>query len=70
MNETEFQLPTTWPNPHDAEAAERLVERFAGIGRAEAKLVARPGVAAMLRTRGATPGSDDAPAVEASGAGT
>jgi len=52
MNETEFHLPTTWPAPYDVAAADRLMERFASLGRAEARLAARPAVAALLRALG------------------
>ena len=52
MTDTKFRLPATWPGPHDAGAAERLVERFAELGRAEARLAARPAVAALLRALG------------------
>jgi [glutamine synthetase] adenylyltransferase / [glutamine synthetase]-adenylyl-L-tyrosine phosphorylase len=52
MNETEFHLPTTWPAPHDKAAAERLMERFASLGRAEERLAARPAIAALLRALG------------------
>src|SRR5580658_5594340 len=48
MNPTPFRLPTSWPRPHDAGAAQRLIERFAELGRAEARLAARPAVAALL----------------------
>ena len=41
-----------WPAPFDSEAAARLLERFAAVGRAEARLAARPEVAAMLRCLG------------------
>ncbi len=41
-----------WPAPFDAGAADRLVERFATIGRVEARLAARPDIAAMLRCLG------------------
>ena len=52
MTDTQFRLPTTWPCPFDAGAADRLAERFAEIGRAEARLAARPPVAALLRSLG------------------
>ncbi|HEY7580676.1 MAG TPA: bifunctional [glutamine synthetase] adenylyltransferase/[glutamine synthetase]-adenylyl-L-tyrosine phosphorylase, partial [Acetobacteraceae bacterium] len=52
MNDTEFQLPGVWPEPYDVGAAERLMERFAGLGRAEARLAARKPVAALLRAVG------------------
>jgi glutamate-ammonia-ligase adenylyltransferase len=38
-----------WPTPFDEGAAGRLVERFAELGRAEARLTARADIAAMLR---------------------
>ena len=41
-----------WPAAHDAAAAARLVERFAALGRAEAKLAARPDVASVLAAVG------------------
>ncbi len=47
-----FRLPTAWPRPHDAGAAQRLIERFAELGRPEARLVARPAVAALLAALG------------------
>ncbi len=47
-----MDLPVSWPTPADPEAAERLIERFAGLGAAEARLLRRPGVAAMLRALG------------------
>jgi glutamate-ammonia-ligase adenylyltransferase len=52
MNETAFHLPEAWPNPHDTGAAERLLERFVSVGRAEARLAARPAVASLLRALG------------------
>jgi glutamate-ammonia-ligase adenylyltransferase len=52
MTSAAFRLPPHWPRPYDATAAERLVERFAELGRAEARLVARPAVAAMLGALG------------------
>ncbi len=52
MTDTTFRLPARWPSPHDTGAAQRLAERFAGIGRAEARLVARPEVAALLDALG------------------
>jgi glutamate-ammonia-ligase adenylyltransferase len=52
MTERPFRLPVNWPSPHDAGAAERLTERFAELGRAEARLAARPPVAALLRSLG------------------
>ena len=41
-----------WPTPFDDAAAARLLERFAALGRAEARLAARADVAAMLRCLG------------------
>jgi glutamate-ammonia-ligase adenylyltransferase len=41
-----------WPSPFDADAASRLAERFAALGRTESRLAARPDVAAMLRCLG------------------
>jgi glutamate-ammonia-ligase adenylyltransferase len=52
MTEAPFRLPTAWPRPHDTGAAQRLIERFSEIGRAEARLAARPAVAAMLGALG------------------
>ena len=45
-------LTAAWPAPADPEAAERLLERFAGLGATEAKLVRQPALAAMLRALG------------------
>ncbi len=52
MTRAPFRLPTSWPQPHDTGAAERLIERFAALGRAEARLAARPPVIALLRSLG------------------
>ena len=52
MDDVPFRLPAIWPAPHDDGAAERLIERFAELGRTEARLAARPAVAAMLRALG------------------
>ncbi|HLJ06339.1 MAG TPA: bifunctional [glutamine synthetase] adenylyltransferase/[glutamine synthetase]-adenylyl-L-tyrosine phosphorylase [Acetobacteraceae bacterium] len=52
MTRASFRLPQHWPDPYDAGAAERLTERFAELGRAEARLVERPAVVAMLRSLG------------------
>ena len=52
MTDTKFHLPTNWPDPYDAGAGERLVERFSELGRTEAKLATRPAVAALLRSLG------------------
>ena len=49
-------MPTTskpeWPAAFDPAAAARLLERFTALGRTEARLAARPEVAAMLRCLG------------------
>jgi glutamate-ammonia-ligase adenylyltransferase len=52
MTRASFRLPPHWPDPYDTGAAERLIERFSELGRAEARLVERPAVAAMLRSLG------------------
>ena len=52
MTDARFRLPTAWPRPHDIGAAERRIERFAEIGRPEARLATRPAVEAMLRSLG------------------
>ncbi|MEJ0018946.1 MAG: hypothetical protein WDN25_20770 [Acetobacteraceae bacterium] len=52
MPDTAFQLPTSWPAPHDPDAADRLLERVTELGRTEARLAARPAVTAMLRALG------------------
>ena len=52
MTDTKFRLAATWPRFHDAGAAERLVERFSELGRAEARLATRPVVATLLRALG------------------
>jgi glutamate-ammonia-ligase adenylyltransferase len=52
MTRASFRLPSHWPDPFDAGAAERLTERFAELGRTEARLAAQPAVAAMLRSLG------------------
>ena len=39
----------SWPEPFDEGASARLLERFAALGRAEARLAATPDGAAMLR---------------------
>lgn len=49
---TLFRLPETWPAPYDKRAGEALAERFAEIGRAEARSAARPAMAALLRCLG------------------
>jgi len=45
-------LPAAWPGPHDPAAADRLSERFAELGRTEARLTASPSVGALLRSLG------------------
>ncbi|HTB44893.1 MAG TPA: glutamine-synthetase adenylyltransferase [Acetobacteraceae bacterium] len=45
-------LPSTWPAPHDPAAAERLIERFSELGRAEARLAGRAAVRALLAALG------------------
>ena len=45
-------MPTDWPAPSDAAAADRLVERFAALGRAEARFAGEPAGGAMLRCLG------------------
>ncbi len=52
MTAAPFRLPTTWPRPHDEAAAQRLIERFAERGRAEARLAQRPAVGALLAALG------------------
>ncbi len=52
MTNAPFLLPALWPNPHDEGAAHRLAERFAEVGRAEARLATQPEVAALLRSLG------------------
>ena len=52
MTTPPFHLPEHWPRPHDPGAAERLVERFSELGRAEARAAARPAVRAMLAALG------------------
>ncbi len=42
----------TWPEAADPDAADRLLERFASSGAAEARLIQRSGVASMLRALG------------------
>ena len=41
-----------WPSPFDSAAADRLLERFAALGRTESRLAAKPGGVAMLRCLG------------------
>ena len=45
-------LSGTWPQPADIPAGERLVERFAELGRTEARLVRDPRMRAMLMALG------------------
>jgi len=52
MNDVAFQLPPDWPAPSNPDAAERLIERFAAIGRAEARLARAPHVRPMLASLG------------------
>src|SRR5689334_9512787 len=52
MTQLPFRLPDVWPTAHDAGAANRLAERFAELGRAEARLAKRAPVAAMLHALG------------------
>ncbi len=47
-----FTVPSTWPPPVDEAAGERLVERFAALGRSERKLAASARVARLLRALG------------------
>jgi [glutamine synthetase] adenylyltransferase / [glutamine synthetase]-adenylyl-L-tyrosine phosphorylase len=52
MNDVAFQLPATWPAPSNPDAAERLIERFMAVGRAEARLARAFQVRAMLASLG------------------
>jgi glutamate-ammonia-ligase adenylyltransferase len=45
-------MPRHWPSPYDEAAADRLVERFHGIGQPEARLMEVPDVLSMLRSVG------------------
>ena len=45
-------LSGTWPHPANAPAGERLVERFADLGRTEARLARDPAMRAMLMAIG------------------
>ncbi len=47
-----FRLPADWPDAADPAAAGRLMERFAGLGAAEAQLAADKHASAMLRCLG------------------
>ena len=47
-----FRLPGVWPRAADRDAASRLAERFAALGRAEARLLRDPAAAAMLAAIG------------------
>ncbi len=51
MRANPFRLPQIWPRPADPAAADRLVERFTDLGRAEARLAAGP-ARALLRALG------------------
>ena len=42
----------SWPAPADPDAAQRLLERFAGLGAAETRLLRTPAVVDMLRALG------------------
>lgn len=52
MPTVSFAPPAAWPAPYDPVAADRLVERVGDQGRAEARWVKRPDVAALLRCLG------------------
>ena len=52
MEKTHPHMSGPWPAPHDPEAAARLIERFAELGRAERSLSHRADVSAMLRCLG------------------
>ena len=52
MTAAVFHLPESWPAPSDRGAAERLIERFAAVGRTEARLARNPRVKAMLSSLG------------------
>ncbi len=52
MDSSAFRLPAHWPAPHDPAAGERLIERFAALGQTEARLAARPDMAALLAALG------------------
>jgi glutamate-ammonia-ligase adenylyltransferase len=55
MGDTDARFPPSpdnWPRPADPAAADRLVERFAAIGAAEARLAGKPAPLAMLRAIG------------------
>ena len=52
MHAPGFRLPAAWPRPADPGAAQRLTERFAELGRTEARLAKRPAVAALLACLG------------------
>ncbi len=47
-----FHLPEHWPPPADAGARDRLIERFAALGRTEARLASRPDVQSLLAALG------------------
>jgi glutamate-ammonia-ligase adenylyltransferase len=52
MEPAAFVIPEQWNAPYDAAAADRLIERFSAIGKAEDELLQRPGALAMLRCLG------------------
>ncbi len=52
MKQPTFTLPVAWPDPYDGAAADRLLERIAALGRAEARMAAQPAARAMLRCIG------------------
>ncbi len=52
MQSQAFRLPELWPAPADNEAAERLRERFGGLGEQERALAAKRDVAFMLDSLG------------------
>src|SRR5437762_6293688 len=45
-------IETKWPAPFDTAAADRLLERFAALGRSEARFASREESTAMLRCIG------------------
>ena len=52
MPNTRLTVTKSWPAPHDAAAADRLLERFAELGRAERRLAEHAGGGVMLRCIG------------------
>jgi len=52
MTPIAFHPPSAWPMDVDAGAADRLVERFAALGAAEARLASGAAGRAMLRALG------------------